>query len=75
MTQKEINLSDSKHIKFNFDKFLDESRIIEEEKQVNLILDKIKLSLEKSQKKFINLKLIYSAIVKIFIKNVMDMPQ
>ena len=62
MTQKEINLSDSKHIKFNFDKFLDESRIIEEEKQVNLILDKIKLSLEKSQKKFINLKLIYSAI-------------
>ena len=68
-------MSDSKHIKFNFDKFLDESRIIEEEKQVNLILDKIKLSLEKSQKKFINLKLIYSAIVKIFIKNVMDMPQ
>ena len=35
MTQKEINMSDSKHIKFNFDKFLDESRIIEEEKQVN----------------------------------------
>ena len=59
MTQKE---KDSQSDEFNFDTFLDETQIIEEKKQINLILEKIKLSLAKSQKKFNNLKLIYSAI-------------
>ena len=59
MTQKE---KDSQSDEFNFDTFLDETQIIEEKKQINLILEKIKLSLAKSQKIFNNLKLIYSAI-------------
>ena len=59
MTQKE---KDSQSDEFNFDTFLEETQIIEEKKQINLILEKIKLSLAKSQKKFNNLKLIYSAI-------------
>ena len=59
MTQKE---KDSQSDEFNFDTFLDETQVVEEKKQINLILEKIKLSLAKSQKKFNNLKLIYSAI-------------
>ena len=56
---KEENIENTK---FNYDTFLDETHIIEERKQIDLILNKIKLSFKESNKNFINLKLIYSAI-------------
>ncbi len=58
MNQKEIPNS----IDFDYDNFLDGTQIIEERKQIDLILDKIKSSLKESNKKFNNLKLIYSAV-------------
>ena len=58
MTKEE----NTENIKFNYDTFLDETHIIEERKQIDLILNKIKLSFKESNKNFINLKLIYSAI-------------
>ena len=58
MTKEE----NTENTKFNYDSFLDETHIIEERKQIDLILNKIKLSFKESNKNFINLKLIYSAI-------------
>ena len=58
MTKEE----NTENIKFNYDTFLDETHIIEERKQIDLILNKIKLSFKESNKNLINLKLIYSAI-------------
>ena len=74
MNQKEIPNS----IDFDYDNFLNGTQIIEERKQIDLILDKIKSSLKESNKKFNNLKLIYSAVedgdsVEDFHKNVMGM--
>ena len=57
-----IKEENTENIKFNYDTFLDETHIIEERKQIDLILNKIKLSFKESNKNFINLKLIYSAI-------------
>ena len=57
-----IKEENTENIKFNYDTFLDETHIIEERKQIDLILNKIKLSFKESNKKFINLKLIYSAV-------------
>ena len=46
---------------FDYKLFLDESMIIREKKQIDLILDKIKIIFNESKKTFINLKLLYSA--------------
>ena len=48
---KEENIENTK---FNYDTFLDETHIIEERKQIDLILNKIKLSFKESNKNFIN---------------------
>ena len=57
-----IKEENTENIKFNYDTFLDETHIIEDRKHIDLILNKIKLSFKESNKNFINLKLIYSAI-------------
>ena len=46
---------------FIYEEFLDETNIIKEKKEIDLILDKIQVIFHKSYKNFINLKRIYSA--------------
>ena len=59
----EINNSSSeqKFNEFNYDLFLEETQIIQEKEELDLVLDKIKLILKKQKKIFMNLKLLYSA--------------
>ena len=46
---------------FIYEEFLDDTNIIKEKKEIDLILDKIQVIFHKSYKNFINLKRIYSA--------------
>jgi len=46
---------------FIYEEFLDETNIIKEKKEIDLILDKIQVIFHKSYKNFVNLKRIYSA--------------
>ena len=59
----EINNSSSeqKFNEFNYDLFLEETQIIQEKEELDLVLDKIKLIFKKQKKIFMNLKLLYSA--------------
>jgi len=46
---------------FTYQDFIDTTHIIKEKKEIDLILDKIHVISHKSKKKFVNLKLLYSA--------------
>ena len=63
MTELEPDFSEERANEFNFELFLENTQIIQEKKEIDLILDKIKLLFKKSNKKFKNLKLLYSASI------------
>ena len=46
---------------FTYEEFLDSTNIIKEKKEIDVVLDKIRVIFHKSYKNFVNLKLIYSA--------------
>ena len=46
---------------FTYEGFLDDTKIIKEKKEIDVVLDKIRIIFSKSSKNFVNLKLIYSA--------------
>ena len=46
---------------FTYEEFLDTTHILKEKKEIDVVLDKIGIIFSKSQKNFVNLKLIYSA--------------
>ena len=46
---------------FTYESFLESTNIIKEKKEIDVVLDKIRIIFHKSYKNFVNLKLIYSA--------------
>ena len=46
---------------FTYEEFLDSTKILKEKKEIDVVLDKIRIVFHKSNKNFVNLKLIYSA--------------
>ena len=46
---------------FTYEEFLDSTHILKEKKEIDVVLDKIRVIFHKSYKTFVNLKLIYSA--------------
>ena len=61
MSETENDSSNQKSNEFNYDLFLEDTQILQEKKELDLILDKIKVIFSKQKRKFINLKLIYTA--------------
>ena len=61
MSETENDSSNQKSNEFNYDLFLEDTQIIQEKIELDLILDKIKLIFAKQKRKFINLKLLYTA--------------
>ena len=61
MSETENDSSNQKLNEFNYDLFLEDTQILQEKKELDLILDKIKVIFSKQKRKFINLKLIYTA--------------
>ena len=61
MSETENDSSNQKSNEFNYDLFLEDTQIIQERIELDLILDKIKLIFAKQKRKFINLKLLYTA--------------
>ena len=61
MSETENDSSNQKLHEFNYDLFLEDTQILQEKKELDLILDKIKVIFSKEKRKFINLKLIYTA--------------
>ena len=61
MSETENDSSNQKLNEFNYDLFLEDTQILQEKKELDLILDKIKVIFSKEKRKFINLKLIYTA--------------
>ena len=56
MKKKEENIGE-----FIYEEFLDNTSIIKEKKEIDLVLDKVRIIFHKSYKNFLNLKLLYSA--------------
>jgi len=54
--KKEENIGE-----FIYEEFLDNTSIIKEKKEIDLVLDKVRIIFHKSYKNFLNLKLLYSA--------------
>ena len=54
--KKEENIGE-----FTYEEFLDSTNILKEKKEIDVVLDKIRIIFLKSYKNFVNLKLIYSA--------------
>ena len=63
MSETENDSSNQKSNEFNYDLFLEDTQIIQEKIELDLILDKIKLIFAKQKRKFINLKLLYTATI------------
>ena len=61
MSETENDSSNQKLNEFNYDLFLEDTQILQEKIELDLILDKIKVIFSKQKRKFINLKLIYTA--------------
>ena len=61
MSETENDSSNQKLNEFNYDLFLEDTQILQEKIELDLILDKIKVIFSKEKRKFINLKLIYTA--------------
>ena len=59
--QKKKKAKDENIGEFTYESFLDSTNIIKEKKEIDVVLDKIRIIFHKSYKNFVNLKLIYSA--------------
>ena len=59
--QKKKKAKDENIGEFTYESFLESTNIIKEKKEIDVVLDKIRIIFHKSYKNFVNLKLIYSA--------------
>ena len=59
--QKKKKKKDENIGEFTYEEFLDSTNILKEKKEIDVVLDKIRIIFLKSYKNFVNLKLIYSA--------------